>query len=272
MPADLAAILVRHRRLRRRPRDRRARRSRRRARDPRRPRPSIPVGVGDQAVHGDDGPDRGRPRPARSRRAGRPAGLDRQAPPGARVRPPVRGRGACWRRPAASASTRTRATTSLGDLVVARDRQDVRDRRSSTWVLRPLAMDRTFLDDRPSEGLAGSILDLATFARELLRPTLLTPACAASMRDGGVPGDLGRGARHRPIRPVRLGPRRRAPRRQATALDGRRQQSGDIRPLRRCRHVPVGGPGRGSGPCRADRSRLRRLGARRLAGASPTRS
>ena len=52
-------------------------------------------------------------------------------------------------------------------------------------------MDRTFLEGRPSEGLAGPILDLATFARELLRPTLLTPAGAEAMREVAFPGISG---------------------------------------------------------------------------------
>ena len=75
----------------------------------------------------------------------------------------------------------------LGDLVAARAGKTF-ESALIAWILRPLAMDRTFLEDRPSEGLAGPILDLAAFARELLRPTLLTPASAAAMREVAFPG------------------------------------------------------------------------------------
>jgi CubicO group peptidase (beta-lactamase class C family) len=78
----------------------------------------------------------------------------------------------------------------LGDLVAARTGKRFESVLVAS-VLRPLAMDRTFLEDRPSEGLAGPILDLAGFARELLRPTLLTPACAALMTEVAFPGIAG---------------------------------------------------------------------------------
>lgn len=41
-------------------------------------------------------------------------------------------------------------------------------------VLAPLAMTRTRLLDRPSQGLHGPLADLAAFGRELLRPTLVS--------------------------------------------------------------------------------------------------
>jgi CubicO group peptidase (beta-lactamase class C family) len=75
----------------------------------------------------------------------------------------------------------------LGDLVAARAGKTF-ESALIAWILRPLAMDRTFLEDRPSEGLAGPILDLAALARELLRPTLLTPANAAAMCEVAFPG------------------------------------------------------------------------------------
>lgn len=78
----------------------------------------------------------------------------------------------------------------LGDLVAARAGKSF-ESALVAWILRPLAMDRTFLEGRPSEGLAGPILDLAAFARELLRPTLLTPASAATMVEVAFPGIAG---------------------------------------------------------------------------------
>jgi CubicO group peptidase (beta-lactamase class C family) len=59
------------------------------------------------------------------------------------------------------------------------------------WILGPLEMDRTFLTGRPSEGLEGPILDLIPFAKELLRPTLLSPESAAAMRETAFPGIAG---------------------------------------------------------------------------------
>ena len=82
----------------------------------------------------------------------------------------------------------------LGELVAVRAGKSF-ETALVAWVLRPLAMDRTFLEGRPSEGLVGTISDLAALARELLRPTLLMSASAASMREvtfaglsGVVPG------------------------------------------------------------------------------------
>ena len=47
-------------------------------------------------------------------------------------------------------------------------------------VLTPLGMTGTDLRDRPSQGLHGPLRDLATFARDLLRPTLVRPATRAA--------------------------------------------------------------------------------------------
>ena len=62
----------------------------------------------------------------------------------------------------------------LGAVLAQRDDRpfetSLRDR-----VLMPLGMDGTVLLERPSQGLHGPMLDLATFAGELLRPTLISP-------------------------------------------------------------------------------------------------
>ena len=60
-------------------------------------------------------------------------------------------------------------------------------------VLLPLGMDDTELEGRPSEGLHGPLRDLAALARELLRPTLVTPATlelATTTAFPGLPGVL----------------------------------------------------------------------------------
>ena len=46
----------------------------------------------------------------------------------------------------------------------------------AAWVTEPLGMTHTRLVGRPSEGLHGTLLDLAAFARECLRQTLVSPA------------------------------------------------------------------------------------------------
>ena len=58
-----------------------------------------------------------------------------------------------------------------------------------------------------------------------------------------VPGAGRDPAGHGPLRPPRLGPRLRAPRRQDAPLDRHGQLAGHLRPLRRGGHVPVGRPG-----------------------------
>lgn len=60
-------------------------------------------------------------------------------------------------------------------------------------VMGPLGMTATDLRDRPSQGLHGPLLDLAIFARELLRPTLVeseTFAAATSVVSPGLAGVL----------------------------------------------------------------------------------
>ena len=59
------------------------------------------------------------------------------------------------------------------------------------WVLEPLAMDGTTLVERPSDGLHGPLTDLAAFAREMLRPSLVeisTLAAAATVAFPGLAG------------------------------------------------------------------------------------
>jgi len=59
------------------------------------------------------------------------------------------------------------------------------------WVSGPLGMTGTRLVGRPSEGLHGPLADLAAFARECLRPTLVSPAMlrvATATAFAGLPG------------------------------------------------------------------------------------
>lgn len=58
-------------------------------------------------------------------------------------------------------------------------------------VLAPLGMTRTVLTGRPSAGLQGPIGDLARFATELLRPTLLDPVDLAEATSVAFPGLAG---------------------------------------------------------------------------------
>lgn len=80
----------------------------------------------------------------------------------------------------------------LGALVAERDEAEVPvalDRR----VLAPLGMAATNLVTRPSEGLHGPLRDLAATARELLRPTVISPATlsrATTVVFPGLPGVL----------------------------------------------------------------------------------
>jgi CubicO group peptidase (beta-lactamase class C family) len=59
------------------------------------------------------------------------------------------------------------------------------------WVLEPLGMDRTTLDERPSQGLHGPIRDAAALVLELLRPSLVTRATFASATSVAFPGLVG---------------------------------------------------------------------------------
>jgi CubicO group peptidase (beta-lactamase class C family) len=59
------------------------------------------------------------------------------------------------------------------------------------WLLAPLGMDGTRLVGRPSEGLHGTVTDLATLAGELLRPTLLIPETVRLATTVAFPGLIG---------------------------------------------------------------------------------
>jgi CubicO group peptidase (beta-lactamase class C family) len=58
-------------------------------------------------------------------------------------------------------------------------------------VLRPLGMTHTRLVGRPAAGMYGSLVDLARFARELLRPTLVGAATLANATTVSFPGLAG---------------------------------------------------------------------------------
>jgi CubicO group peptidase (beta-lactamase class C family) len=58
-------------------------------------------------------------------------------------------------------------------------------------VLRPLGMTSTRLVGRPAAGMHGSLVDLARFARELLRPTLVGAATLANATTLAFPGLAG---------------------------------------------------------------------------------
>jgi CubicO group peptidase (beta-lactamase class C family) len=83
-----------------------------------------------------------------------------------------------------------RAFDILGALLAGRDGvdfEDALDRR----ILGPLAMTGTRLVARASEGLHGPLSDLAAFARELLRPTLVTRATLDDATTTAFPGLIG---------------------------------------------------------------------------------
>jgi CubicO group peptidase (beta-lactamase class C family) len=59
------------------------------------------------------------------------------------------------------------------------------------WVLAPLGMNATTLVERPSQGLFGPLADLAAFARQMLRPTLISAATMAEATTVAFPGLAG---------------------------------------------------------------------------------
>jgi len=59
------------------------------------------------------------------------------------------------------------------------------------WVLAPLGMDDTRLEERPSQGLHGTVGDLAALAAELFQPTLVPPATARAATTVAFPGLVG---------------------------------------------------------------------------------
>jgi CubicO group peptidase (beta-lactamase class C family) len=78
----------------------------------------------------------------------------------------------------------------LGGMVGERAGQPF-DAALGAWVLAPLGMDGTTLLERPSQGLHGTIADLAALAAELLRPTLLAPDTSALSTTVAFPGLVG---------------------------------------------------------------------------------
>ena len=71
----------------------------------------------------------------------------------------------------------------------------------------------------PARASQGTLADLLVLARELQAPTRLAPETLAEASDGAVPGARRRAARLRPPGAERLGPRRRAARREVAPLD-----------------------------------------------------
>ena len=59
------------------------------------------------------------------------------------------------------------------------------------WVLVPLGMDETRLEERPSQGLHGPVGDLAALAAELLQPTLIGAATVRAATTVAFPGLVG---------------------------------------------------------------------------------
>lgn len=78
----------------------------------------------------------------------------------------------------------------LGDLVANRARGPF-DAVLADWVLGPLGMDETTLEERPSQGLSGPLTDIAAFARELLCPTLVNAAALSTATAVAFPGLAG---------------------------------------------------------------------------------
>lgn len=79
---------------------------------------------------------------------------------------------------------------ALGALVAERAGRPF-DTVVAAWVAEPLGITGTRLVGRPSEGLHGPLVDLAAFARECLRPTLVSPAlfqAATAVAFPGLPG------------------------------------------------------------------------------------
>jgi len=94
-----------------------------------------------------------------------------------------------------SAPERTRIYSNvgydlLGDLLTERTGMTIAGILERD-VLAPLGMTGTRLTGRPSEGLTGSLADLARFAHELLRPSLLEPATVALATHVAFPGLVG---------------------------------------------------------------------------------
>jgi CubicO group peptidase (beta-lactamase class C family) len=82
------------------------------------------------------------------------------------------------------------AFDALGARVAERAGQPF-DAVLADWVLAPLGMHGTALVERPSDGLHGPLTDLAAFAREMLRPSLVDSATLAVATSVAFPGLTG---------------------------------------------------------------------------------
>ena len=187
----------------------------------------LPLGVGDEARHRADRARRLRARPARPRRAGRPArgrpsGICSRTPRGSRSREPGR-----WPRPGRAGSTPTRVSTCSGALVAERTGRPFDAMHPAPRSSTRSGWPRPTLVERPSAGLHGPLADLVALrARVPPARRCVAPATFADRDDASrFPGSSGVVPGCRPIRPVRLGSRLRAPRRQGAALDGPRAHS-----------------------------------------------
>src|SRR5262245_24756628 len=78
----------------------------------------------------------------------------------------------------------------LGELVAERGSMPFEEYLTES-VLGPLGMNGAHLVERPSAGVHGTLADLALFARELLRPTLLAPETLAEASTVAFPGLVG---------------------------------------------------------------------------------
>ena len=240
------------------------RRAGRGPRGPRRRRPSLPLGVGDQARDRVDRADRRRTAACSTStslpvRRGRPSAICSPTPlvsrSKARRSSPRPGRGGSTRTPGSMRSARWSGSGPAG-----------RSRPSSaTGSSAPLGM------DRHAPGGAA----LARFARADRRPrrarvrALPPDACRTGDRPCGDDRRVRRARRRRAgrraIRSLRLGAWARVARRQDSALDGGAKQPRDVRTLRRVRDVRLDRSGRRARVGGADGPRIRRLGSRGVA-------
>jgi CubicO group peptidase (beta-lactamase class C family) len=75
----------------------------------------------------------------------------------------------------------------LGEILAQRTGRPV-DEALTDAVIEPLGLTDTWLQDRPSQGLVGTLGDLARVAGEFLRPTLLPEQLARAMVTAAFPG------------------------------------------------------------------------------------
>ena len=237
---------------------------------PRRARPPLPLGFADEARDGVDRADRLGARPSRSRRAGRPARGDRPSPARPRVGSPVRRSGQLSPRRGRGGSIRTPASTPWASSSGERTGQPFEE------VLREFVLDaaRDGRDGAPRAAVAG-----APWAGRRHGRACRGAASAAVGRawDCTRGDDASRSRAWSASCPGSDGSIR------ATGVSGpscttasRRigwadEQRGDVRTLRWIRDLRVDRSGGGHRAGDAHRSRVRSVGARRLAGASRIR-